>query len=66
VSGTFGPNEFLEIRSKTQDGFVWIDGPHRVHRAPWGSVIRLSKSDEPLGLLGLRLRDGRKKASTKR
>lgn len=60
VRGTFGPNEFLEIRSKTPDGFVWIDGPHRVHRAPWGSVIRLSKSDEPLSLLGLRLRDGRK------
>jgi NAD+ kinase len=60
VKGTFGPKEHLEIRSKIPDGSVWIDGPHRRHKAPWGSVIRLSKSDEPLTLLGLRLRDGRK------
>jgi NAD+ kinase len=60
VQGTFGPREFLEIRSKTADGCMWIDGPHREHKAPWGSVIRLSSSDEPLSILGLRLRDGRK------
>jgi len=56
AKGLVEPGEELWIRSKMLDGRVYIDGPHRDHRVPFGAQLRMWRSDQPLVLLGLRRR----------
>lgn len=43
----------LRITSKIREGRLFIDGPHRMRDVRMGSEIVLSRSNEPLTLLGL-------------
>jgi NAD+ kinase len=54
VCGLVAPGERLVLRSKMRDGRIFVDGAHHVHAVDVGSVVRLSRSSEPLLLLGLR------------
>ena len=54
VCGLVAPGEELVLRSKMNDGRIFVDGAHHVHAVDVGSVVRLSCSEEPLLLLGLR------------
>lgn len=56
VKGLVERGEDLRIWSKISDGRIYVDGPHRVHRVPFGAELRMSLSDQPLTLLGLRSR----------
>ncbi len=53
TQGLVEPGEDLRLWSKIADGCIYIDGPHRVHRVPFGAELRMTKSDQPLTLLGL-------------
>lgn len=54
--GLVEPGEELRIRSKIDAGRIYIDGPHRVHRVPFGTELCMTRSDQPLALLGLKRR----------
>lgn len=54
--GTVEPEEALYIRSRMRDSRVYIDGAHRRCDVDFGSELRLTRSPEPLTLLGLRSR----------
>lgn len=54
VRGLVGEREQLRIVSKIREGRLFIDGPHRLCDVRMGSEIVLSRSSEPLTLLGLR------------
>lgn len=52
--GLVSPNEALVVKSKMREGMLYMDGHNKTVRVDIGSEIRLSSSDEPLVLLGLR------------
>lgn len=54
--GLVEPGEELRVRSKIDAGRIYIDGPHRVHRVPFGTELCMTRSDQPLMLLGLKRR----------
>ncbi|MEZ4256613.1 MAG: NAD(+)/NADH kinase [Polyangiales bacterium] len=53
TKGRIPAGDALEIRSQTPTGAVYFDGPYREHTVPMGAVLRMSRSEEPLHLLGL-------------
>jgi NAD+ kinase len=55
--GIVEPGEAMFIRSHMRDARVYIDGAHRTCDVDFGSELRLTRSPEPLTLLGLRSRD---------
>jgi NAD+ kinase len=56
LKGTLGPSQHMEIRSHMRTGRLYIDGPHIWRPVDIGSVLRMSRSDESLLLLGFRSR----------
>jgi len=54
VKGLVGEHESLLIRSKIREGMLYVDGHDLARKVDIGSEIVLSRSDEPLTLLGLR------------
>jgi NAD+ kinase len=56
LNGAIRPNQHLEIQSHVRAGRLYIDGPHVWRAVDIGSVLRMSRSDEPLLLLGFRPR----------
>jgi NAD+ kinase len=56
LKGLIGPSEKIEIRSHMRAGRLYIDGPHIWRSVDIGSVLCMSRSDEPLLLLGFRSR----------
>ncbi len=54
VKGLVGPGEDLKITSRMTRGRIFLDGTQKVHFVSIGEQIRLSLSDEPLTLLGLK------------
>ncbi len=53
VRGIIGPKGFIELRSKMRDGRIYLDGPHEPFEITLGDRILLSKSKEPLTVLGV-------------
>ena len=54
VKGLVGPGEDLKITSRMTRGQIFLDGTQKEHSVSIGGQIRLSLSDEPLTLLGLK------------
>ena len=54
--GLIEPDEELRLWCKIADGRIYIDGPHRVLKVPFGCEMRMYRSDQPLTLLGLERR----------
>ena len=55
--GLVAPDQTLRIRSKIREARVFLDGAQKTRAVDIGAVLTMSRSDEPLSLLGLR-RDG--------
>jgi NAD+ kinase len=51
--GIVEPGESLLIRSHMRDARMYIDGAHRTCDVDFGAEVRLTRSSEPLTLLGL-------------
>ncbi len=56
--GLIAPGDALSIRVKMGDGRIFVDGPHEIHPATTGDLLRFSASDEPLNLVGVVSRRG--------
>jgi NAD+ kinase len=56
VKGLFGAGEDLKITSRMSKARIFLDGNQKVHAVALGEQIRLSLSEEPLTLLGLKRR----------
>ncbi len=54
VKGLVAPGDDLRITSRMTKGRIFLDGTQKVHSVAIGQRIRLTLSDEPLTLLGLR------------
>ncbi len=54
VKGLVAPGDDLRITSRMTKGRIFLDGTQKVHSVSIGQRIRLTLSDEPLTLLGLR------------
>ncbi|MGB5812724.1 MAG: NAD(+)/NADH kinase [Polyangiales bacterium] len=54
VKGLVAPGEHLKVTSRMTKGRIYLDGTQKVHPVAIGQQIRLSLSDEPLTLLGLK------------
>lgn len=54
VKGVVEPGDALFIRSRMHDAQIYIDGAHRRCGVDFGGEIRLTRSPEPLTILGLR------------
>jgi len=54
LHGTLGPRERLTITSQVRSGRLFIDGPRDVHVVEIGARLTVSRSPEPLTLLGFR------------
>jgi NAD+ kinase len=54
--GVLEPGDTLELRNKMRNGKLYLDGPHVRHDVQLGAVLRMTQSEEPLTLLGLRRR----------
>ncbi|MDH3201230.1 MAG: NAD(+)/NADH kinase [Myxococcales bacterium] len=54
VKGLVGPGDDLRITSRMTRGQIFLDGTQKVHSVSIGQQIRLTLSEEPLTLLGLR------------
>ncbi|MFW6051249.1 MAG: NAD(+)/NADH kinase [Myxococcota bacterium] len=52
--GLVEPGESLFVRSRMRDARIYFDGAHRTANVDFGRQIRLTRSPEPLTLLGLR------------
>ncbi|TNF61133.1 MAG: NAD(+) kinase [Deltaproteobacteria bacterium] len=64
VKGMVSPGEDLKITSRMTMGRIFLDGTQKVHAVGIGDRIRMTLSDEPLTLLGLKRRsDGSSTAS---
>ncbi|UCF45876.1 MAG: NAD(+)/NADH kinase [Myxococcales bacterium] len=64
VKGMVPPGEDLKITSRMTMGRIFLDGTQKVHAVGIGDRIRMTLSDEPLTLLGLKRRsDGSSTAS---
>jgi NAD+ kinase len=59
IKGMVSPGEALEITSRMTRGQIFLDGTQKVYPVGIGDRIRMTLSDEPLTLLGLRGRDAR-------
>ncbi len=49
--GLVAPEETLWIRSRMEEGMLYVDGAHRRFAVPYGSELGLRRSDQPLTLL---------------
>ncbi|MEM7137971.1 MAG: NAD(+)/NADH kinase [Myxococcota bacterium] len=58
VKGMVGPGEELALTSRMTKGRIYLDGTQKVHPVAIGQRVRVSLSDEPLTLLGLKRRGG--------
>jgi NAD+ kinase len=56
VKGLVSPGEDIQITSRMTRGKIFLDGTQKVHEVGIGDRIRMSLSDEPLTLLGLKRR----------
>ena len=56
VKGMIAPGDALEITSRMTKGRIFLDGTQKVHAVHIGDRIRVTLSDEPLTLLGLKRR----------
>lgn len=56
IKGFVPPGEDLKITSRMTKGRIFLDGTQKVHGVGIGDRIRLTLSDEPLTLLGLKRR----------
>jgi NAD+ kinase len=54
VRGLMEPDDALHVTSKIHGGRLYVDGPHLRRKVDLGSAIRLSRSPEPLTVLGFR------------
>lgn len=54
VKGLIGPGEDLKITGRMTRGRIFLDGTQKEHSVAIGEQIRMSLSDEPLTLLGLK------------
>ena len=54
VKGLVGPGDDLRITSRMTKGRIFLDGTQKVHAVSIGQRIRLTLSEEPLTLLGLK------------
>lgn len=54
VKGLVGPGDDLRITSRMTKGRIFLDGTQKVHAVAIGQRIRLTLSEEPLTLLGLK------------
>jgi NAD+ kinase len=54
IKGVVAPGEDLQITSRMTKGRIFLDGTQKVHAVGIGDRIRLTLSDEPLTLLGLK------------
>lgn len=54
LRGLVPAGEMLRIRSKMREGKVFLDGHRIVHPVRLGDVLTLTRSDEPLTVLGIR------------
>jgi NAD+ kinase len=64
VKGMVPPGEDLKITSRMTKGRIFLDGTQKVHVVGIGDRVRMTLSDEPLTLLGLKRRsDGSSTAS---
>lgn len=54
VKGLVGPGADLKITSRMTRGRIFLDGTQKEHAVAIGEQIRMSLSDEPLTLLGLK------------
>ncbi|GAC1539836.1 MAG: hypothetical protein NVS3B10_04550 [Polyangiales bacterium] len=50
--GLVDPGDELVLRAKMGEGRVFVDGPHEVYSITIGDVLRFSRSEEPLHLIG--------------
>lgn len=50
---TIAPGQQIVLRSKMLDARLFLDGPYAAFEVGLGQVLRFSRSDEPLHLLGL-------------
>jgi NAD+ kinase len=56
VKGMVPPGEDLKITSRMTKGRIFLDGTQKVHVVGIGDRVRMTLSDEPLTLLGLKRR----------
>ena len=56
IKGLVSPGESVVITSRMTKGRLFLDGTQKVHAVGIGDRIRMSLSDEPLTLLGLKRR----------
>ncbi len=54
IKGLVSPGEALEITSRMTKGRLFLDGTQKVHAVGIGDRVRMTLSDEPLTLLGLK------------
>ena len=59
VKGLVPPGEDLQITSRMTKGRIFLDGTQKVHSVAIGDRIRMTLSDEPLTLIGLKRRSER-------
>jgi len=52
------PGEDLQITSRMTKGRLFLDGTQKVHAVGIGDRVRMTLSDEPLTLLGLKRHSG--------
>jgi NAD+ kinase len=62
--GLVREGEALTIKSQMRDARVFLDGDNIVHEVGIGDVVTMRRSDEPLIVLGLPIRGGRRSVST--
>lgn len=53
TKGLVGEIQTLQIRSKTRQARIFLDGDHIMHEIGIGDVVSLRRSEEPLVVLGL-------------
>jgi NAD+ kinase len=56
IKGLVAPGEEVSIRSRMTKGRLFLDGTQKVHAVRIGDQVRMSLSDDPLTLLGLKRR----------
>jgi NAD+ kinase len=54
LQGTLGPRETLSITSQVRSGRLFVDGPRDVHVVEIGARLTMSRSPDPMTLLGFR------------
>ena len=54
VKGLVAPADSLTLRCKIPEGKIYLDGAQKTHAVSLGSIVKMTVSDEPLLLLGLR------------